>query len=135
MNIRILTMLFGILLTSTIAFGQSVNVFQSGSDGYHTFRIPALVTTGDGTLLAFAEGRRGGRGDGARPDVGVLEPEPQGEVAAVAAPESDEGSRRRHLPLLAHVDRVRVEVFHCLLDREVGDVRRFAQGVLVAKGV
>ncbi|MFE6778564.1 exo-alpha-sialidase [Streptomyces sp. NPDC057702] len=31
--------------------------FASGTAGYHTFRIPALVRTG-GTLIAFAEGRR-----------------------------------------------------------------------------
>lgn len=38
-------------------------VFIAGTDGYHTYRIPAVVRTRDETLLAFAEGRRGGRGD------------------------------------------------------------------------
>lgn len=40
-----------------------VTVFQSGTAGYHTFRIPAVVRTRGGALLAFAEGRRGGAGD------------------------------------------------------------------------
>src|SRR5689334_1056327 len=29
-----------------------VDVFKSGSEGYHTFRIPALVVTKNGTVLA-----------------------------------------------------------------------------------
>ena len=39
------------------------DIFISGTEGYHTFRIPSLLTAADGTLLAFAEGRRNGRGD------------------------------------------------------------------------
>ncbi|MCP3917649.1 MAG: exo-alpha-sialidase [bacterium] len=34
-----------------------VDVFHSGQDGYASFRIPALCVTGEGTVLAFCEGR------------------------------------------------------------------------------
>jgi sialidase-1 len=39
------------------------DVFTSGAEGYHTYRIPALVVTKQGTLLAICEGRKTGRGD------------------------------------------------------------------------
>lgn len=39
------------------------DLFQSGREGYHTFRIPALLVTPKGTILAFCEGRKHGRGD------------------------------------------------------------------------
>jgi sialidase-1 len=38
-------------------------VFRRGEAGYHTFRIPAAVTTPSGTVLAFCEGRRHNRTD------------------------------------------------------------------------
>ena len=40
-----------------------ITVFKSGAGGAHTYRIPAIVVTRKGTLLAFCEGRRSGRGD------------------------------------------------------------------------
>lgn len=39
------------------------DVYVSGQDGYHTYRIPSVILTRQGTLLAFAEARRDGRGD------------------------------------------------------------------------
>jgi sialidase-1 len=44
-------------------------VFQSGTNGYHTFRIPAIVKANDGQLIAICEGRRNGRGDSGDIDI------------------------------------------------------------------
>jgi len=46
-------------------------LWTSGEGGFHTYRIPALVATGSGTLLAFCEGRRSSRLDTG--DIALLE--------------------------------------------------------------
>lgn len=45
------------------------DVYRSGEGGYSTYRIPALITTGKGTLLAFCEGRRHSASDAGDIDV------------------------------------------------------------------
>jgi sialidase-1 len=40
-----------------------IEIFKAGEDGYHTFRIPSLIVTRKGTVIALCEGRKGGRGD------------------------------------------------------------------------
>lgn len=45
------------------------NVFVSGEDEYHTYRIPSLVVTPEGSLLAICEGRKDGSGDSGNIDI------------------------------------------------------------------
>ena len=42
---------------------QQADVFVSGRDGYAAYRIPAIETAPDGSLLAFAEARKYNLGD------------------------------------------------------------------------
>jgi sialidase-1 len=42
---------------------QRVDVFEAGKDGYHTFRIPSIIVSPKGTLIAVCEGRKNSRGD------------------------------------------------------------------------
>jgi len=42
---------------------EATQVFISGTDGHESYRIPAIITLPDGTLLAFAEGRVRGSAD------------------------------------------------------------------------
>ena len=59
---------------------MKTHVYTSGQDGYHTYRIPALLVTKAGTLLAFCEGRRTGRGDHGDLDLLVKRSEDGGET-------------------------------------------------------
>lgn len=58
-------LLIGFVLLYVWVAGQTtaVPVFVSGTEGYKTFRIPALLARPDGVLLAFAEGRVRGSAD------------------------------------------------------------------------
>ncbi len=60
--VALFLLLFVVGLVSGAEFSQ-VEVFRAGQDGHHTYRIPALIETKRGTLLAFCEGRRSAGGD------------------------------------------------------------------------
>ena len=47
----------------TTATPDTMALFVSGTDGYKSYRIPAIVTTTKGTLLAFCEGRKNNAAD------------------------------------------------------------------------
>jgi sialidase-1 len=48
---------------SLAAEPRYTDVYVAGDAGYHTYRIPSVIATPKGALLAFAEGRRTGGGD------------------------------------------------------------------------
>lgn len=60
---------------------ESLNyLFKSGTEGYATFRIPAIVTTNKGTVLAFAEGRKKGSSDTGDIDIVLKRSEDNGKT-------------------------------------------------------
>lgn len=62
---KIIAIIVVLLISSTKIFAQlkSIPVFVSGTEGYKSFRIPAIVKAKNGELLAFCEGRVNGGGD------------------------------------------------------------------------
>ena len=48
---------------------EQASLFTSGEGGYHTYRIPALIVSRKGTLLAFCEGRKNSRSDTGKIDL------------------------------------------------------------------
>ncbi len=62
---RLYLSVFVLLIPTAIVIAQTapVTVFESGAGGHKSYRIPAIVTVKNGTLLAFAEGRVNNAGD------------------------------------------------------------------------
>ncbi len=56
-------------ITRTNQVFKKVNVFEAGKEGYHTYRIPAIIKAANGDLLAFCEGRKSGSGDAGNIDL------------------------------------------------------------------
>ena len=58
-------MIFGVVGNAPAAapFIEKADLFTAGQDGYALYRIPGIVTTKRGTILAYCEARRSDRGD------------------------------------------------------------------------
>ena len=63
---------------SNKSFITQTDIFISGTNGNDTFRIPSLIVTTKGTILAFCEGRKGGRGDSGDIDIVLKRSEDHG---------------------------------------------------------
>lgn len=83
----------GLVLLLALGCGRvnGLDVFVSGQDGYHTYRIPAAVRTVKGTLLAFCEGRKDSRRDWGNIDVLVKRSRDGGRTWSAATVVADFG--------------------------------------------
>lgn len=56
-------------LCAPLFAAAETTLFKSGEDGYSNYRIPSLITTKAGSLLAFSEARKDHRGDSGNIDL------------------------------------------------------------------
>jgi sialidase-1 len=83
-------------LALLIAAGlEQIDLFQADTGGYALYRIPGIVTTKQGTLLAYAEARKSTRGDWGPIDIVLRRSTDQGKtwspfrvIASVEGPKS-----------------------------------------------
>lgn len=68
MKKKIYLTIVSLLAIFTIS-AQEVTVFESGKDGYASFRIPAIIKNTNGDLIAFSEGRVDHAGDYGNVDI------------------------------------------------------------------
>ena len=51
------------MAATNVPWRRETELFASGTEGYHSFRIPSLAVANDGTILAICEGREDGQDD------------------------------------------------------------------------
>jgi len=117
---HLLLWLLPALLPSVEPRLTSVDVFTSGQDGHHTYRIPAIIQSAKGTLLAFCEGRKDSRRDWGNIDLLVKRSPDGGRTWSQAITVADFGTDTIGNPAPV-VDR-RTGTVWLLLTRNPGDV-------------
>jgi sialidase-1 len=100
---------------------DQITVWRAGEGGYHTYRIPAVIRTKRGTLLAFCEGRRDGRGDAGNIDLLMKRSGDGGATWSGQSVVADLGADTIGNP--APVVDQKTGVIHLLLTRNPGHVR------------
>jgi sialidase-1 len=72
---RLLLVALATCLLRSISFAasapESVPIWKSGDDDIKVYSIPGLIVTRNGSILAYAEARHEGRGDGGKVDVAI----------------------------------------------------------------
>ncbi len=71
---------------------EQTTVWKAGEGGYFSYRIPALLTTRKGTLLAFAEARKNSRSDTGDIDMVMKRSEDQGRTWSAQQVFADQGA-------------------------------------------
>jgi sialidase-1 len=97
---------------------EQAPVFVSGEGGYHTYRIPSLLVTPKGTLLAFCEGRRKSRADSGDIDLLLRRSEDGGRTWGQPQVIWDDGANTCGNPCAVADDGGRI---HLLLTHNFGD--------------
>lgn len=59
----------GVAVAAEPAPSQKLDLFESGQDGYGLYRIPGIVVTSQGTVLAYCEARKSGKSDWGHIDI------------------------------------------------------------------
>jgi len=94
-------------------------VFERGKDGYHAYRIPAMVVTSRGTVLLFCEGRKNGRRDSGDIDMLLKRSEDGGKTWSKQTVVLDEGPGRVGNPCA--IIEPDTDVIHLLFTRGGGE--------------
>lgn len=76
------------------SMSEATNPFVSGADGYTCYRIPTMVITKNGTILAFSEGRRNSCEDQGDIDIVLKRSTDQGKTWSKLITVKDDGENR-----------------------------------------
>jgi sialate O-acetylesterase len=105
-------------------------VFVAGEEGYRSFRIPAIIQSGNGDLLAFGEGRVNGSADFGNVKIVLKRSRDQGRTwgALQVVASNDSLQAGNAAPVLDRTDPAwpggRLFLFYCTGNKPEGEVRK-----------